>query len=314
MDFATTDLTATNGLDYVGINDTLFFAPGEKVKVVTVPILNDGINEPAKTFRVTLSNPTGGAVLGSRTTATVSIGDNDPGVGFELGRYSVWENAGTIAVTVLRGNNVDLGPITIDYATSNLTAMAGQDYEAVSGTLAFNQNETVKTIPIPILRNGSVSNNTSFIVTLSNLSGGATLARASTTVNILDASGLTSRVVAPPFDTALTIRHEEGLNLITWTGGGQLQRADRPTGPWQTLTSATDPFAVQSPIPTTFYRVTRPRPVSLYVPSSYDGQTPMPLVILLHAYGGAPARLRKVICTFNRWPRRVGFSIAIPTA
>ena len=40
----------------------------------------------------------------------------------------------------------------------------------------------------------------------------------------------------------------------------------------------------------TFYRVKRPRPVNLYVPSSYDGQTPMPLVILLHGYGGAGTR------------------------
>ncbi|PYJ85457.1 MAG: hypothetical protein DME22_09140 [Verrucomicrobia bacterium] len=241
--------------------------------------------EPTKNFRVDLSNPTGGAVLGSRTTATITIADNDPGAGFELGSYSVRENAGIIAVTVLRGNDVAFGSITLDYATSNLTATAGQDYQAVSGTLAFEQNETVKTIPIPILWNGSVSNNTSFTVTLSNLSGGATLGRASTTVNILDARGLTSRTVAPEFDTALTIRREEGVNLLTWAGGGQLQRADRPTGPWQMLMNATSPYAVQSALPTTFYRVTRPRPVNLYVPSSYDGQTPLPLVILLHGYG-----------------------------
>ena len=211
VDFATSDLTATNGLDYTGITNTLSFAPGEKVKLVTVPILNDGVKEPTKNFRVTLSNPTGGAVLGSRTTATVTIVDNDPGMGFELGSYSVWENAGAITVTVLRGNDVALGPITVDYATSNLTAKAGQDYQAVSGTLAFEENETVKTITIPILRNGLVTNDTSFRVTLSNPTGGATLGTASTTVNILNAPELgTFRTVAPPFDTALTIRRDGG--------------------------------------------------------------------------------------------------------
>jgi polyhydroxybutyrate depolymerase len=105
----------------------------------------------------------------------------------------------------------------------------------------------------------------------------------------LDASGLTSRTVTPQFDTALTIRSGEGVNLITWTGGGQLQRADHPTGPWQTLTTATNPFTVQSPLPTTFYRVTRPRPVNVYIPSSYDGQTPLPLVIMLHGYTSSGA-------------------------
>lgn len=51
------------------------------------------------------------------------------------------------------------------------------------------------------------------------------------------------------------------------------------------LTNASSPYAVQSALPTTFYRVTRPRPVNLYIPSSYDSQTPAPLVILLHGYG-----------------------------
>jgi polyhydroxybutyrate depolymerase len=179
-----------------------------------------------------------------------------------------------------------LGPITADYATSDLTAKAGQDYQAVSGTLAFEQNETVKTITIPILRDGLVTKNTSFRVILSNPTGGATLGTASTSVSIIDATGLgTYRTVAPPFDTALIIGREGGFNIPTWSGGGQLQRADRPTGPWQMLTNASSPYAVQSALPTTFYRVTRPRPVNLYIPTSYDSQTPAPLVILLHGYG-----------------------------
>jgi hypothetical protein len=131
----------------------------------------------------------------------------------------------------------------------------------------------------------TVTNDTSFRVTLSNPTGGAVLGTASTFVNIMNAPEPgTFRTVAPPFDTALNFRREGDVNILTWDGGGQLQRADRPTGPWQTLSIATNPFTVQSPIPTTFYRVTRPRPANVYVPSSYDGQTPLPLVMLLHAY------------------------------
>jgi len=285
MDFATLDVTATNGLNYSGITNTLSFAPGEKVKLVTIPILDDVVKQASKSFRASLSNPTGGAVLGSQKTSTITILDSDPGIGFELASYSVWENAGAIIVTVLRGNDVAMGPITVDYATSDLTAKAGQDYQTVSGTLAFEPSETVKTITIPILRDGLVTKNTSFRVILSNSTGGATLGRTSTSVTILDAAGLgTYRTVAPPFDTALTIARAQGLNILTWGGGGQLQRADRPTGPWQVLTNASSPYAVRSSLPTTFYRVTRPRPANLYIPSSYHSQTPAPLVILLHGY------------------------------
>jgi hypothetical protein len=72
---------------------------------------------------------------------------------FELASSSAWENAGAITRTVLRGNDVALGPMMADYATSDLTAKAEADYQAASGTISFKENETVKTITIPILRN-----------------------------------------------------------------------------------------------------------------------------------------------------------------
>jgi poly(3-hydroxybutyrate) depolymerase len=281
VDYATTDGTATSGSDYTGSNGTLPFAPGEKVKVLLVPIVNDGVKESTETFRVTLSNPTGGAVLGSHTTTSVTILDNDPGLGFELSSYSVWEKAGEIALTVVRGNDGALGPIAVDYATVDGTAKAGQDYQAVSGTLEFQANETVRSVTIPILRHIVAGGAATFRVTLSNPTGGVTLGTATTTVAIKD----NYCAVVPPFDSQLAIRRDCGVNVLTWTGGGQLQRADRVEGPWQTLAAAQSPYNIGSPVPQTFYRVKHPRPVTLYVPSSYDGQTPVPLVILLHGGG-----------------------------
>ena len=137
---------------------------------------------------MTLSNSTGGAVLGSPTTTTVSILDNDPGLGFELSSHSVSERAGVIVLTVLRGNDWALGPITVDFATTDMTATGGQDYQAVSGTLEFQANETVKSLTIPILPDGTVENPENFRVTLSNARGGAVLGTATTTVAIQDAS------------------------------------------------------------------------------------------------------------------------------
>jgi polyhydroxybutyrate depolymerase len=286
VDLGTTDNSAINELDYTGLTNTLSFAPGDRRKVVPIPILNDGVKEGTKSFSVKLTNPTGSAVLGAPTTTTVYIRDNDPGVGFEAASYTTaWGQAADFAVTVLRGNDAALGLITVDYATSDLTATAGQDYQAVSGTLTFQANETVKSLTIPILRPRAVSSAKTFRVTLSNPTPGVTLGTATTTVSIVG----TYATVAPQFDTALTIRREWGVNVLTWAGGGQLQRADKPTGPWQTLSNATSPYTVQSPVPTTFYRVTRPRPVSFYVPSSYTGQTNIPLVVLLHGYGSSGA-------------------------
>ena len=44
VDYATSDVTATNGLDYTGGTNTLSFAPGEMTRRISIPILNDGKN------------------------------------------------------------------------------------------------------------------------------------------------------------------------------------------------------------------------------------------------------------------------------
>jgi len=179
------------------------------------------VKENTKYFRVTLSNPTGGAVVSSSTPTTVYILDNDPGVGFELAGYTnAWGQGDDFTVTVLRGNDGALGPISVDYATSNLTATAGEDYQAVSGTLTFQENETVTNLTIPLLRPRAAAGTRSFRVTLSNPTGGATLRTATTTVTI-EGAYIT---VAPQYDAALTIRREWGVNVLNWSGNGNWGR------------------------------------------------------------------------------------------
>lgn len=120
------------------------------MKLFTVPILNDGLKETKENFRITLSNPTGGGVLGAQKTATVTILDNDPGVEFVTAKYYIHEDEGALRVTVRRGNDLALGLFTVDYATVDGTALAGQDYVATNGTLAFAAGELSRSFEVPI--------------------------------------------------------------------------------------------------------------------------------------------------------------------
>ena len=191
VDYASTNGTATAGQDYTETKGTLAFAAGEKVKLFTVPILNDGLKESSKTFRVTLSNPTN-QVLGAQKVAAVTILDNDAGVQFQpLNRYWIAENEGALTLTVVRGNDVSLGPLTVDFATSDLTATNGLNYVGTNGTLSFAQGEMVKTFTVPILYNEVPETDKTFKVTLSNPTGGAVLGPfATATVTILDTTGM----------------------------------------------------------------------------------------------------------------------------
>jgi len=74
---ATADGSATAGPDYASVaGRTLTFNPGQTSRELTVSIADDDLVENDETFTVSLSAPVG-AVLGSTSSATVTINDND---------------------------------------------------------------------------------------------------------------------------------------------------------------------------------------------------------------------------------------------
>jgi hypothetical protein len=76
VDFASSNGTASQLKDYEVASGTITFAATETSKTFRVLIVNDVFAESSETVNLTLSNPTG-ATLGSQTTATVTIADND---------------------------------------------------------------------------------------------------------------------------------------------------------------------------------------------------------------------------------------------
>ena len=73
-------------------------------RTFTVPIISDTVFEPTESVALMLSNPTGGALLGPRNTATITIVDNDPpgSIRFSAATYAASEAVGTGTITVQR--------------------------------------------------------------------------------------------------------------------------------------------------------------------------------------------------------------------
>ena len=129
------------------------------------------------------------ASIGSpnRTTRDIAI-EPPQRVQFSAPLYSVNENAGAATMTVKR-NGGSGGPLSVNYASSNGTAAAGQDYTATSGTMTFADGETSKTLSVPLLDDSLIEGVESVTLTLSNAGNGAVVGPQGTaTIAIIDES------------------------------------------------------------------------------------------------------------------------------
>jgi uncharacterized repeat protein (TIGR01451 family) len=239
VDYAVTGGTATGGgTDYTLTAGTATITAGSTKTDISVEIVDDALDEPDETIIVTISNPVN-ATLGTNTTHTYTIGDNDPEptVSFTAAPYS-HEETGTQTVTVALSAQSGK-EVTVDYATSDGTATAGSDYTGASGTVTWAIGQTgAKTFAVTILEDALDEGDETVTLTLSS-PGNCTIAGDNpTTLTITDddpaptveftsASSRGAESVSPA-DLELSLSQVSGLDVTvdyavtggTATGGG----------------------------------------------------------------------------------------------
>lgn len=111
------------------------------------------------------------------------------------------------AVTLSRAANV---PVTVRYATADVTAKAGSDYAAASGTITFPAGSTRQEVAVTVTGDATAESDETFTVALSQPVG-ATLATAK-------ATGTITNDDAPPAGQGVTAVFTV---VNQWTGGFQ---------------------------------------------------------------------------------------------
>ena len=155
----------------------------------------------------------GGAIASQATGAAAALGhaglDHDPAHKVDHApappTLSVGdrraEEGGTLVFAVRLSEASD-ATVTVDYATSDGTATAGEDYTAALGTLTFYAGELARTIQVAALTDRAEEGDETFTVSLSNPSG-ATLADG-------EATGTVGYVAPPPAATEVAVVSDAG--------------------------------------------------------------------------------------------------------
>ena len=175
VDWTTNDATARAGSDYAGASGTLTFTPGQTTKSVSVSVSGDVTFEADETFTVDLSNVANATVADGQGTGTVLNDDAAPTLA--VGDLTLSEgDAGTTTATfTVSKTGATALPASVDWATSDATALAGSDYTGGSGSLTFTSGQTTATVTVTVSGDLTYEPTEAFHVDLSNPSG-ATIA------------------------------------------------------------------------------------------------------------------------------------------
>ncbi len=189
--YATADGTATvsNGA-YVAKSGILTFAPGVVTQPVTVIVNGDTLPQPATSFFLNLSNPTGGSsIADGQGVATVA----PPALTIDDVTQTIATSGVTNFVFSVTLTGAVPDQVTVGYATANQTAIAGTDYVAQSGILTFSPGVTTQNITVPVFGSAVFSADKTFLVNLSSPTGGVGVARAQAigTIHNPNVNGLT---------------------------------------------------------------------------------------------------------------------------
>jgi hypothetical protein len=168
IDFATIEGTATAGSDYITNTGTLTFVPGDVIETIAVVVNGDVSEESNETFTVNLSNPENSLINKEIGVGVITDDDGLPSISISDTTVTEGNSGTTSALFTVTMSNPSSQTVSVDFATSAGTALAGVDYASNTGTLVFTSGQTSKTITVLINGDLTDESNETYTVTLSN--------------------------------------------------------------------------------------------------------------------------------------------------
>jgi hypothetical protein len=298
--YATQNGTATAGSDYTTTSGSLTFTPGQTSQTFAVAVAGDTTAESDETFLAGLTSPANATI--TKSSGTGAILNDDGGTtlpGLAVGDTSIVEghSGSSLLAFPINLSVASASDITVAYATSNGTAVAGSDYTATSGTFTIPAGATTKNVVVRVTGDISLEPDETVLFTLSNATNATLLKSTGTGVIVNDDpppvattvtqyrlyhEGTKEHLYTTDFNeyTVLGTRGwtQEGVAykmLTSGTYGGVLTvpmfRAYHPGIQQHHWTTDSNEADVLSGFPTWFYELT----IGYVVPTQVSGTVPL---------------------------------------
>ena len=200
VQYDTGDATASAGTDYTAVSSgTLTIPVGDTVAEISIDTTGDSVDEDDETFTVTLSSPSSNVDLGTGTSATGTILDDDgKAVVGVTGGTAVEGSDVSFTVSIRSATDAD---VTVEYSTSTGTGdtASASDFTAASGeTATITAGQTETTVTIPTTQDSRDESDETFTLTISNPSSNAELGTAVSATGTIEDDDTAGLVLSAP--------------------------------------------------------------------------------------------------------------------
>ena len=189
---------ATAGTDYTSFTNAPYsIAAGQTSTTINVPINDDSISEPdLETFTVTVTNSDNNSGTGVNSSTIVGILDNDDDPFVNIATTTAGSEDNATANIIVSLSTPSEKVTSVNFATSDGTAMAGDDYTANTGSVSIAAGDNSTSIPITILADNLDEATEQLTVTLTNPQNAQPGSRMVGTLNISDSASTNPPVVS----------------------------------------------------------------------------------------------------------------------
>jgi hypothetical protein len=164
LGYSTIQGSATPGVDFQDTQGELLIPPGAKDGIISVPVINDAVDEADEEIEVVLSGANHAVLAGNRATGTIL--DNDPLPRLTLFNAVGDENSESLRFLVLLSEPSGR-VISFNYTTRDQSAVSGEDYVGASGTVTLEPGVITQTIDIVLRQDSNGEDTETFALALS---------------------------------------------------------------------------------------------------------------------------------------------------
>ena len=212
--YTTEDDTALAGTEYYAKSGIFTFNPGDLTKTVTIPIIDNSLDEPNKSFRLTLGELEN-VDPGAEAIVTIEDDDEPPSVSFPV-RTSVPENIGTSEIFYTL-DRPSISDIVINYGVDIYQSAGEYDTSIEAGVITIPAGSTSASLSFEIIQDALDEEDEYFVINYLDVTGTDfdKLASAETVIEIIDDDFAPSLNIAP---TASITEGQSGQIPVTLTG------------------------------------------------------------------------------------------------